>query len=289
VAVATLLAVLAAPPAADLEVVARQRGGDLAFTGNVALAADAGGFKVFDITDPDRPREQASVRCTAVETDISVWNQLVFLTGCDAGLRIYDLQDRRRPELVKTVPLDCGTARHTLVPQLSKNRVLLYASTCIVAVPLFNPTTASVIKPGGPGCHDIAVFMELELAAAACHDEAQLWDIANPAIPTLEQRIDHPGLSWRTASFTWDGKYVVFGLDECAVKAWSLHTRRLVSGRPARGTSVARWGCDAWASYWYNGRVYSIDAAGLRVFKFSYPGARRLDLLNPQTQMSIVD
>ena len=317
-----------APATVRLQIAARPRGGDLAFTGNVALAGDAGGFKVFDITDPDRPREKASVRCAAVETDISVWNKLVFLSGCDAGLRIYDLKDPRSPALVKTVPLDCGTKRHTLVPQLSKNRVLLYASTCIVAVPLFQPQTASVIKPGGPGCHDIAVFMELELAAAACHDEAQLWDISNPAIPTLNQRIDHSGVSWRTASFTWDGKYVAFGLEECAVKIWSLSKRKLV-GRfaiprepcrpnnfnfittdqhyklvggwlaggtsvanltdPARGKELASWAGDTWASYWYNGRIYSSDAAGLRVFKFSYPGAKRLDLLNPQTQMTIID
>jgi protocatechuate 3,4-dioxygenase beta subunit len=305
-------------------------GGDLAFWGKVALAGDSGGFKVFDITDPDRPREKASVRCTGSETDISVWNKLVFVSGCAPGIRIYDLKDPRNPALVKALSVDCGTKRHTLVPELKKDRVLLYVSTCIVAVPLSKPSTASVIKPGGPGCNDVTVFMELKLAAAACLSEAQLWDISSPSSPKLVQRIDHPGVVWRTASFTWDGRYAAFGLEDCAVKVYSVRYRKLVSrltlpractannlnfittehhyklvgGFLAGGTSVANlsdpyrpkelahYPGDAWASYWYNGRVYSSDTAGgLRVFKYPYPSsmAERLDHLNPQTQMSVID
>ena len=65
------------------------------------------------------------------------------------------------------------------------------------------------------------------------------------------------------------------------------YVRRRASS-PARGRRPLPG--DAWASYWYNARVYSSDTKlGLRVFKFAYPAAERLDLLNPQTQVSVID
>jgi hypothetical protein len=78
-------------------------------------------------------------------------------------------------------------------------------------------------------CHDIAVFMELLLAGAACAEQAQLWSIdpvtllpnsANPRwVFDNVADTDGPGGGdtatdfWHSATFTWDGKIVNF-MDE---------------------------------------------------------------------------
>jgi len=182
------------------------------------------------------------------------------------GIDIFDVTNPSAPVHIKGVATDCGSHTHTLVPDMGNNRVLLYVSsypasalsatptpygnTCertggghdkisIVEVSFMNPAGASVIgepklnltgdfigTAGFKGCHDITVFMELDLAAGACLTEGVLMDISNPAAPTISQRLVNPSIDtcarmapppgsplclWHSASFTWDGKYVVFG------------------------------------------------------------------------------
>ncbi|HEX6197070.1 MAG TPA: hypothetical protein VFZ37_14245 [Jiangellaceae bacterium] len=66
-------------------------------------------------------------------------------------------------------------------------------------------------------CHDISVFVELELAAAACFRDGQLWDISDPINPELiwtfrNDSIDPADVDlWHSAAFSWDGTVVAFG------------------------------------------------------------------------------
>jgi hypothetical protein len=106
----------------------------------------------------------------------------------------------------------------------------------IVDVPLDSPQDATVRRypldadtrgvgvVAVRGCHDIQVFLDLKLAAAACLGEGQIWDISDPANPqttgpghTHVRNEDPVGPAspneteiWHSAQFTWDGKYVVF-------------------------------------------------------------------------------
>jgi hypothetical protein len=61
-------------------------------------------------------------------------------------------------------------------------------------------------------CHDIAVFTGLDLAAGACWDEGQLWDISDPLTPDILRRFRLNEVSdlYHSATFTWDGKIVAF-------------------------------------------------------------------------------
>ncbi len=166
------------------------------------------------------------------------------------GIRIFDVADPRNPQFVAAVPTDCGSHTHTLVPDVVHGRVLLYVSSypliggphcgpgraenplhakiSIVAVPLAAPATASVVathavqapvfspNPGklnpAVGCHDISVFLPLHLAAAACMSEGQLWDIADPAHPKVLRHIRNGAIEfWHSATFSNDGKTVIFG------------------------------------------------------------------------------
>ncbi len=162
------------------------------------------------------------------------------------GIRIFDVSDPSNPQYVDAVATDCGSHTHTLVPDPANGRVLLYVSsypsgvlptspygnTCsrphskisVVEVPLADPTAASVVSTpqfqlndyagiaGFNGCHDISVFMELELAASACMSEGQIWDLSDLENPTTVGRIHNPNVEfWHSASFTWDGTTVLFG------------------------------------------------------------------------------
>jgi hypothetical protein len=61
-------------------------------------------------------------------------------------------------------------------------------------------------------CHDIAVFIEPNLAAGACFDEGQLWDITNPGNPQFLRRFrnNEVDLLVHSATFSWDGETVAF-------------------------------------------------------------------------------
>ena len=172
------------------------------------------------------------------------------IAGLFEGLQIFDVAKPRRTRLVKLVDTDCGSHTNTLVPDTAHGRVLIYvlsyallpgphcggqreanplhAKISIVSVPLAHPANAAIV--GTPavdaepfvagqlgstiGCHDMGVFMPLHLAAVACLSEAQLWDISDPLHPRTITHIQEPvpGFEiWHSATFTWDGKYIVFG------------------------------------------------------------------------------
>ncbi|HEV2950757.1 MAG TPA: hypothetical protein VGZ51_01535, partial [Actinomycetota bacterium] len=150
------------------------------------------------------------------------------------GVEIFDATNKAAPVQIKTVATDCGSHTHTLVPDLANNRVLLYVSSypasgfgastfgnqcsrphnkiSIIEVPLNAPGNASVINtaplntapssifgaasPGTPfqACHDITVFMQLRLAAGACVSEGVIFDISDPANPTVRNRLVNPDI-----------------------------------------------------------------------------------------------
>jgi len=243
---------------------------DLAFWGNLAVAGSFDGFRLLDIRNPNKPRQVSRMLCNGGQGDVSIWGDLVFRsvdspqssTNCNStgvsaatpgmfeGIQIFDVSDRQNPVRIHSVPTDCGSHTHTLVPDPDNNRVFLYVSSyplgnnalgpncqqphgyiSIVEVPLDNPTAATVSKYfldddtqfGNylgftfRACHDISVFTELNRAAGACLTEGQLWDISNPAEPEFIWRYDNDAIKpenidlFHSSSFTWDGKIVGFG------------------------------------------------------------------------------
>ena len=89
--------------------------------------------------------------------------------------------------------------------------------------------TDSTLIQGMRACHDIAVFVPLRLAAAACAEQAQMWRIKPNGLPDTENplwvyddTVDETGTTgnatdtgvvvdfWHSATFTWDGSMVKF-------------------------------------------------------------------------------
>jgi hypothetical protein len=250
---------------------------DLAFWGDFAVQGSYDGFRIIDISQPTAPRTVADVICRGPQGDVSVWQGLVFVSvdrpqtepGCasedaaDAdpsevpadggweGIRIFDISQPTKPELVASVSTDCGSHTHTLIPDPDRGRVLLYvesyaliedatiAPDCmnphghmsVVEVALDDPAAARVIRqpqlrdtpaweppPGAPdlhdtiGCHDITISAARKLAAAACMSEGQIWDISDPARPVTLAHVDTPEVAfWHSAVWSNDGSVVAFG------------------------------------------------------------------------------
>jgi hypothetical protein len=150
------------------------------------------------------------------------------------GIRVVSIADRANPQQIAFVDTDCGSHTHTLVPDTANGRVLVYvlsyplggqSTECnaethrkisVVEVPLLNPAAARVISTPDVspaiGCHDVTVFVERKIAAAACITESQIWDLADPANPRIVSHIVNPAVNiHHSTTFSWDGKTAVIG------------------------------------------------------------------------------
>ena len=54
---------------------------DLAFTGNYAIQGNFNGWQVWDISNPTRPTLRTSYFCPASQSDVSVYRNLLFVSG----------------------------------------------------------------------------------------------------------------------------------------------------------------------------------------------------------------
>jgi len=128
---------------------------DIAFWGNIAVAGNYDGFRVFNT---DTHQLLVSYLCRGPQNDVSLYEHngrlLLFVSNdtpqtngatvcsqnrlsdttacgpaCFEGIRIFDLTDPSSPQLIHAVYTDCGSHTHTLVPDLANNRVLLYVSS----------------------------------------------------------------------------------------------------------------------------------------------------------------
>jgi hypothetical protein len=109
---------------------------DLAFQGNYAIQGNYGGFMVWDISDPANPELVTSYVCPASQSDVSVFRNLLFVSGegmegrldCGTqgvpqavspdrlrGIRIFDISDIRNPKYVANVQTCRGSHTHSVL------------------------------------------------------------------------------------------------------------------------------------------------------------------------------
>jgi hypothetical protein len=120
---------------------------DLAFQGKYAFAGNYDGFRIFDISNPKKPKTVAQVLCPGSQNDISVSGNLLFLStdssrsdsSCNSttqpatekssweGMKVFDISDKRNPRYVAAVETACGSHTHTLVPD--RKNVYVYVSS----------------------------------------------------------------------------------------------------------------------------------------------------------------
>ena len=109
---------------------------DLAFTGRYAIQGNYDGIQIWDISDPANPTSVVSYVCPASQSDVSVYENLLFVSGegfggrldCGdegveeavsherlRGIRIFDISDITAPEYVANVQTCRGSHTHTLL------------------------------------------------------------------------------------------------------------------------------------------------------------------------------
>jgi hypothetical protein len=166
------------------------------------------------------------------------------------GVHIIDISDPANPDVIGFVDIPCGSHTETLVPDLANNRLLVYSNASanttfgsptpgeeplncrgidIIEVPLADPAAASYLNflPSGDptepvedhhACHDSAVILGDAMMAACSGGNSQTFWSLDPADggsleePMFMHHTEFTGVTiGHTASFTWDGKYAVFG------------------------------------------------------------------------------
>jgi len=139
---------------------------DLAFLGDYAIQGNYNGFQVWDVSDPAAPSLRRGFFCPASQSDVSVYRNLLFVSGeglsgridCGGegvqdsvsderlrGIRIFDISDLDNPVNVGNVQTCRGSHTHTLLvdPDDAEN-VYVYVSG------------SSVVRSSSelPGCSD---------------------------------------------------------------------------------------------------------------------------------------
>jgi hypothetical protein len=137
---------------------------DLAFYKNYAIQGSYDGFQVWDISTPGKPTMKKAYYCPASQSDVSVFRNLLFVSGegtggrldCTSagvrdsvshdrlrGIRIFDITDITNPKYIANVQTCRGSHTHTVVidPNDSTN-VYVYVSG---SAPVRSPTEL-------PGC-----------------------------------------------------------------------------------------------------------------------------------------
>ncbi len=123
---------------------------DLAFTGKYVVQGNYNGFEVFDISNPVKPKIVLTYLCPASQSDVSVYKNLLFVSGegqtgrvdCGIqgvpepvskdrlrGIRIFDISNMSSPKYVANVQTCRGSHTHTVVTQPGdKDNVYIYVS-----------------------------------------------------------------------------------------------------------------------------------------------------------------
>jgi LVIVD repeat len=153
-----------------------QTNSDLAFTGHYAIQGSYNGYQVWDIANPSRPTLKSAFVCPASQSDVSVYKNLLFVSGenlsarldCGTqgvedtvsserlrGIRIFDISDIGHPRNVGNVQTCRGSHTHSLlVDPKDPANVYVYISGsspvrsptelpgCVSAMPSKDPNSA---------------------------------------------------------------------------------------------------------------------------------------------------
>jgi hypothetical protein len=123
---------------------------DLAFHGTDVIQGNYNGFQIWDISNPAAPKLRDATLCPASQSDVSVYNNLLFVSaeaptarldcGKDAprevvsrdrirGLRIFDITDVDHPKYLANVQTCRGSHTHTVVHDpKDKDNIYVYIS-----------------------------------------------------------------------------------------------------------------------------------------------------------------
>ena len=121
---------------------------DLAFTGNYAIQGNFNGIQVWDISDPVNPVSVVTHVCPASQSDVSVYGNLLFVSGEDLSARL-DCSDEENVYIYvsgssSVRPADELAGCSALSPDEDPNSSLFRIE--VIRVPLDNPAYAAIVS-----------------------------------------------------------------------------------------------------------------------------------------------
>jgi hypothetical protein len=184
---------------------------DLAFWENLAAVGNYRGFRLFDISKPQKPVLLSAFRCNGPQNDVSFYkakNRLLLFQSVDTpqtrpdcassntqgafrddqhweGIRIFDVTNPKAPKFIKAVYTDCGSHTHTTIPDSENQRAIIYVSSYPLSPTALGPACPELPPTPGTFIHSkisIVVVPDANPASAFVDHEQPLHQHTQPAI-----------------------------------------------------------------------------------------------------------
>lgn len=161
---------------------------------NPAVVAAGGhweGLRIFDISDPTRPRW---VKSLAMDCGSHTNTLLPGATKSYIYIESYPISGQNP---------NCNYTSHRKIQ--------------VVEFPTADPTKAKLLDQTidvtpAPGCHDITTFPDRNLMVGACIDQSMVWSIEDPLQPELLATILNEDIQiHHSTAMSWDGKILILG------------------------------------------------------------------------------
>ncbi|MBC7843415.1 MAG: hypothetical protein H7099_13930 [Gemmatimonadaceae bacterium] len=174
---------------------------DLSFTGKYVIQGSYNGFQIWDISNPAQPTLAIAYFCPASQSDVSVFRNLLFVSGegnsgrldCSAagvrdtvskdrlrGVRIFDITDVKAPKYVGNVQTCRGSHTHTVLedPKDKENVYIYVSGSAGVRSPSELPGCASA----DPGSDPNSALFRIEVIKVPLAHPEQAAIVSSPRI-----------------------------------------------------------------------------------------------------------
>ena len=209
------------------------KGRDYAFAGSFASIKDGGGLHVIDITNPEKVKEVAWLKCPVYQSDIQIsHDNKTVLMGADSagspesclavgklGFMTVDISNPKKPKPIGMAEIPRGSHNITAHP----TKPYVYNSDSDVGnaqgeIQIWSikdpskPKLVNTVPALGHSPHDISFDSKGNRAVTAGVDNIELFDTSDPENPTLQSTVQCPGCSiTHDAKFTPDDSGLVVG------------------------------------------------------------------------------
>jgi len=242
---------------------------DLAFLGNYVFQGSFDGYQVWDISNPSQPALKTAYFCPASQSDVSVYRNLLFVSGEDLGaridcgtqgvkdtvskerlrgIRIFDISDIANPKNVGNVQTCRGSHTHSLlVDPKDPANVYVYISG---SAPVRSPNELAGCVNLAPDKDPNSALFRIEVIKVPLAHPEQAAIVNSPRIftgltapPTHgETAVDKAESAKRIAAAKARGAFtaMIFGEEEVAPDSWAnMQLAALVKERNGTGAPTA--------------------------------------------------
>ena len=209
------------------------KGRDYAFAGSWASVKEGGGLHVIDVTNPEKPKEVAWLKCSVSQSDIQIsHDSKTVMMAADAaggpdsclmvgkkGFMTVDISNPKKPKPIGVAEIPRGSHNVTAHP----SKPIVYNSDSDVGNPRGEIQIWSIANPAKPKLvntvmalghspHDISFNSKGTQAVTAGVDNIEIFDTTDVENPAIKMTFQCPGCSiTHDAKFTKDDAGLIIG------------------------------------------------------------------------------